>query len=171
MVVVAAIAVGLVAAVFLLAPRIQENRSYGYFGVFLANLLGNGTILLPVPSAAVIFATGAILSWQLVGLVGGVGAALGETVGYFAGRGGGAIVDYQPSEGRLAQWLARRATVTFFLLSVVPNPINDIACIWAGVQRYSFVRFFLAVWAGKTVKGLVLARAGAQSVTWLARFV
>jgi uncharacterized membrane protein YdjX (TVP38/TMEM64 family) len=163
----------LIAAVFALAlavlyyaPEIRDYEEYGYAGILLANVLGNGTIVIPMPSSAVNFSMGAVLDWRLVGLVGGLGAALGETVGYFAGLGGAQVIEYDPDRSRLRPWLERRGMLTMFMLSAIPNPLTDVACIWAGMHRYSFARFMLAVWLGKSLKALAFAWSGSHSFLW-----
>ena len=61
--------------------------SYGYIGVFLASLIGNATIILPLPTLFVIFVAGSILSPFWVGIAGGIGAAIGEMTAYLLGLG------------------------------------------------------------------------------------
>ena len=73
--------------------QLVDLRGYGYLGVFLISLLGNATVILPVPSLAVVFAGGGVLNPLLVGLVAGVGEPLGELTGYLAGYGGSAVID------------------------------------------------------------------------------
>lgn len=161
------IAVSITVGIIALAPQIQRFRHYGYPGIFLISLIGNATIVLPVPSLAVTFGMGAALHWPLVGLVAGIGEALGESTGYLAGYGGAAVIENRDLYDRLHYWMENHGMLTIFVLSVIPNPIIDLAGISAGASRYAFYKFILAAWMGKTIKTLAFAWAGSHSITWL----
>jgi len=159
--------------IFLYRDRVAEFASYGYLGLFLVSVVGNATILLPVPSLAATFVAGGILNPLLVGVVSGAGMAIGELSGYLAGYGGSAIiaVEDQGRYQRLESWMRRYGALTIFVLSVIPNPLFDLAGIAAGALHYPVWRFLLVCFLGKTVKGLVLAFAGARSLEWINRFL
>jgi membrane protein DedA with SNARE-associated domain len=57
--------------------------------------------------------------------------------------------------------------LTLFILAVIPNPLVDLAGMTAGMMKYPYPKFLLAVWLGKTVKSLIFAWAGAHSINWL----
>lgn len=133
----------------------------------MISLIGNATIVLPVPALAITFAMGAILWWPLVGLIAGIGEALGETTGYLAGIGGRAIVEHQHMYDRLRYWMENHGMLTIFILALIPNPFIDLAGIWAGAMRYSYLKFLTAAICGKTLKCLFFAWAGAHSLGWL----
>jgi uncharacterized membrane protein YdjX (TVP38/TMEM64 family) len=153
--------------IVIFAPQIQRFRHYGYPGVFLISLIGNATIVLPVPALAVTFGMGAALYWPLVGLAAGIGEALGESTGYLAGYGGAAVIENRELYNRLQYWMENHGMLTIFILSVIPNPIFDLAGISAGASRYAFYKFILAAWVGKTIKTMIFAWAGSHSVIWL----
>ncbi|MFQ5611178.1 MAG: YqaA family protein [Anaerolineae bacterium] len=169
---VLAVVVTLVISVTIIyfAPQIERFQGYGYPGVFLISLLGNATVILPAPSLAIIVTMGAVLNWTLVGLVGGLGEALGELTGYLAGFGGRVVIENRRLYRRLEGYMQRYGLWTVFALSVIPNPFFDLAGIIAGMLRYPLPKFLLAVWLGKTIKALAFAWAGAQSIYWLSRF-
>ncbi len=164
------LAIGITLAIFLLVPDINRFRQYGYPGVFLVSLIGNATIAMPVPSLAVTFAMGAVLWWPLVGLVAGIGEALGETTGYLAGFGGRAIIENREMYERLHYWMENHGMATVFVLSAIPNPLIDLAGITAGALKYPYYKFLLAAWLGKTFKTLIFAWAGSHSIVWLIQF-
>jgi len=142
--------------------RIEALEGYGYLGVFLISLLLNATIVLPAGNFLVLATMGAILpSAILVGLVGGLGAAVGELTGYAAGYSGQAIVSRQRVYTRLKGWVQRWGMLTIFILSVVPF-VFDLAGIAAGVIRFPLWKFFLACWLGRTILYLVIAWGGAM---------
>ena len=159
-------------AFFYFSTDISNLRSYGYFGIFLINMIGAASILLPSPAAASVLGGGAFLEPFLgvpafiwVGLVAGLGEAIGEFSGYAAGFGGRVIVEDKPSFLRMKRWMEKRGTLTMFLLSTVPNPVFDVAGLAAGAVRMPMRRFFLAVWSGKTIKNMWLAGMAAAGVS------
>lgn len=158
--------------IFLFRDRVAEFASYGYLGLFVISVVGNATVLLPMPSLVATFITGGVLNPWLVGIVSGAGMAIGELSGYLAGCGGRAIVEAKDRDRyqRLENWMRRYGALTIFVLSVIPNPVFDLAGIAAGALHYPVWRFLLFCFLGKTVKGLVLAFAGAQSLEWINRF-
>ncbi len=151
--------------------QIQHFQEYGYFGIFLTSLIGNASIALPIPSLFFTFVGGGTFNWVIVGLVSGVGEALGESTGYLAGYGGSAFIENQGLYKRMQHWMEKHGVLTIFVLSVVPNPIIDLAGIAAGASRFGYLKFLAACWAGKTIKTLIFALAGAYSVTWMLNFV
>jgi membrane protein YqaA with SNARE-associated domain len=154
-----------------LSNQIQRFRAYGYPGVFVVSLLGNATVILPAPSLAVVFAMGGVLHPLLVGLCAGPGEALGELTGYLAGYGGRAVIENRGMYDRLEHWMRRHGGWTVFVLSVIPNPVFDLAGISAGALRYPLWRFLLFCWIGKTIKTVAFAYAGAYSISFMERFL
>lgn len=151
--------------------RIRSLGQYGYLGVFLISLMGNATIILPAPSLAAVFAVGAVLNPVLVGLTAGMGEALGELTGFLAGYGGRAMVEDRAAFQRLERWVRRYGLWVIFILSVIPNPLFDLAGIAAGMLRFPPWQFLLSCWAGKTLKTVAFALAGAHSVDFLMRIL
>ena len=155
---------------------IPELRTYGYLGVFAISLIGAASIFLPTPSIAAIFGSGVLLDPLLgiptpiaVGLVAGLGEALGEFTGYAAGYGGGAAIQNRAFYGVVRSWMNRHGTVTMFVFSAIPNPVFDVAGIIAGATRMPMWRFFFSVWAGKTVKDILIAATGVASLGLIER--
>jgi len=165
------IVIGVTVAIVYYRNRLQQFAAYGYPGVFVVSLLGNATVILPAPSLAMVFAMGAVLKPVLVGLVAGVGEALGELTGYMAGFSGRALIENRARYEQINRWMARNGDLTVFLLSLIPNPFFDLAGMAAGVLRYPVWRFLIFCWMGKTVKTTLVALAGAQSITFIERFL
>lgn len=134
-------------------------------------MVGNATVILPVPSLAFTFTMGAVLEWYFVGLVAGIGEALGETTAYLAGLGGRAVIENRQVYTRLQYYMENHGMLTIFVLSLIPNPFFDLAGISAGALKYAFYKFLIAAWLGKTVKTLLFAWAGAHSVSWIVWFL
>jgi uncharacterized membrane protein YdjX (TVP38/TMEM64 family) len=161
------VAIGATVGVLYFIPDLERFKSYGYPGVFFISLIGNATVVLPVPSLAVTFAMGAVLAWPLVGLVAGIGEALGEITAYLAGMGGRAVIENRDIYDRLHYWMENHGMLTLFVLSMIPNPFFDMAGIAAGILKYEFYKFLIATWLGKTIKTLFFAWAGSHSITWI----
>jgi membrane protein YqaA with SNARE-associated domain len=168
---VACLLAGFVIAFFYFSAGIENLKSYGYAGLFLINVIGAASILLPSPAAASVFGGGALLEDFLgvpafiwVGLVAGLGEAVGEFSGYAAGYGGRFIVQERPAYSRIHSWMQKRGFATMFLMSTIPNPAFDFAGLAAGAVQMPLRSFFVAVLAGKVIKDTWMAAAGGVGI-------
>jgi len=145
------------------AETIKEKLdTLGYVGIFLLMFLSSATIVLPVPGLAGVVVGGAFLNPFLVGIVGGVGSALGETTGYVAGLGGKVVVEKGKRKmyNKLKRWMKRNGFLTIFISAALPNPFFDVAGLAAGALDYPFWEFLLACMGGKIIKCIALAYLG-----------
>jgi membrane protein DedA with SNARE-associated domain len=156
---------------FYFSQDISNLKSYGYVGLFLINMIGAASILLPSPAAASVFGGGALLedflgvpAFLWVGVIAGLGESVGEFSGYAAGYGGRIMVENRPEYQRIHRWMDRHGTTTMFLMSTFPNPLFDIAGLAAGAVQMPLKNFFFAVLAGKVIKDTWMAAAGAGGV-------
>lgn len=130
---------------------IEELEKYGYAGAFIISIIFNATLILPVGNMLVQMTLGAtVLSPVLVGLAGGVGATIGETTGYIAGRSGRGLIKRSKMYGRVEGWVKKWGVLTIFVFSIVPF-VFDLVGIAAGALRFPFWKFFLACMAGRIV--------------------
>lgn len=159
----------IVITVYIYSIRDQAEKfaGYGYPGIFLISLLSNATILLPTPGVAVIFAMGGVFNPLLVGIVAGVGAALGELSGYATGFSGQVVAERTKVYDRIEEWMGRYGTLTIFALAAIPNPFFDLAGVAAGALRMPLPKFLLACLLGKIIKMWIFAYTGYYSITWL----
>jgi len=165
---------GIVVGVFLLyrySPEtVDKLEGWGYLGVFLISLLLNATIILPAGNFLVMATLGAALCFPLVGLVGGLGAAIGELTGYIAGYSGQAMLQKHRLYTRLECWMKRWGSMTVFVLSAVPL-FFDVAGVAAGALRFPAWKFFIACWLGRVLLYTGVAWAGAMGweavLNWL----
>jgi uncharacterized membrane protein YdjX (TVP38/TMEM64 family) len=164
-------AAGVTILIYVFRDQLQSLDKLAYLGAFLAMLIGNATVILPVPGLIFVFALGSTLNPLLVGLIAGPGAALGEMTGYFAGYGGSALIDNFKLYRRIERWMHRYGLIVITLLAAVPNPAFDMAGIVAGGLRVGWWRFLIAAWIGKTIQGVIVACAGALSITWIEAFL
>jgi membrane protein YqaA with SNARE-associated domain len=164
--------VGIVVSVFgflffVLSWDLADLQRFEYAGIFLISLVGSASVVLPLPGAAVVVSSGQFVNdvagipfWLLVGLIAAVGETIGEMTGYLAGMGGKAVIEDRKSYRVLDRWMRRHGTGTMFALSVVPNPIFDIAGFMAGAVRMPIWRFAATVFVGKAIKNSALAAGG-----------
>ena len=137
-------------------------RMSGYAGVFLMGVIGSASPIWPLPGSwAAFVAAGLGLNPFLIGLAAGLGEPIGELSGYTAGYGGQIAVRKWKRYAQIEGWMKRHGGLTIFLVSAIPNFFIKLATIAAGALRYPLWRFFGFCWAGKTIKSLGFAFAGA----------
>ncbi len=102
------------------------------------------------------FIVGALLNPILVALVAGLGSAIGESTGYLAGYASrGLIMPQERKETwyqRIFHWMSAHPFLTIFLMDAIPNLLGDIAGLIAGRTKYSYFKFLLAGFLGKTIR-------------------
>ena len=139
---------------------IEGLETIGFVGILIANVIGSGSFVLPVPGIATVIIGATIWNPLLVALAGGTGSTIGELAAYLAGVGSyGAVRKvvgrnrwYVTWYSRLRGWIEARGMITIFLFAATPNPFFDIAGFAAGSMRYPIGRFTVACWLGKLVK-------------------
>jgi membrane protein YqaA with SNARE-associated domain len=138
--------------------RVAGLQNYGYLGAFLISLIGNATVLLfPAAVLPMLAAIGVVLypvtgpvGPVSVGLVGGVGAGIGEIVGYMAGYSGRGIAGNNKMYLKLVGWMRRWGALAIFITSLLPF-FFDLAGMVAGVLRFPLWKFLLVCWLGRTL--------------------
>lgn len=155
--------------VFIFRDKIVYLQNLGYFGVFIINLLGSATIILPIPSFAATIAGGAVLNPILIGIFSAVGSTLGELTGYFAGVGGEELVkkdkrslasELGKNIQKVEKWMDKRGLWVVFVLAAIPNPLFDLAGIISGASGIPIRKYLIAVFFGKLIKFVLLAYIG-----------
>ena len=145
--------------------------TFGYLGAFAVSFLGNATILVPFPYVVIPFVLGASIlhnPW-LVGLVSGIGAAMGEMTGYFAGYYGGRFLKEEDKINGFSEYVQRRPSMTPFIiwvLAATPIP-DDILIVPLGVARYSWWRVLIPLLIGKAIFLTAIAWAGRLGLLWV----
>jgi uncharacterized membrane protein YdjX (TVP38/TMEM64 family) len=134
--------------------------SLGYPGIFLIALISNATIFMPTPVLPVIFTLGGAYHPLWVGVVAGIGGAIGEITGYLAGLGGRAIIERAELYAKIQPWVSKYGGWAILLLAAVPNPLFDMAGIAAGVSKMPLGKFMLYCTLGQMIKMIGLAYAG-----------
>ncbi|MBI2580031.1 MAG: VTT domain-containing protein [Candidatus Aenigmarchaeota archaeon] len=150
--------------------------SFGYLGVFASSLIGSATIILPVPSFFIVIFAGTVLNPVAVGIIGGLGGAIGEMTGYLAGYGGRMLADKKSKKPK--KWLRNVEELfkkyggmpVIFIFAATPLP-DDIIGIFCGAIKYSPKKFFIATLAGKIVLYIFLAYAGFYGWDFVSKYL
>ena len=157
------------AATIALSVLIIQHRSYieqmahwGYVGCFVISVLTNGTFILPGFGIVFTFTLGGVLEPAVVGAVAGIGEAVGAIGAYFTGYAGRGLFRDRDSGLylRLSNLVDRHGSKAIFFVSAVLSPLFYPFAVFLGMVRFGWVRFFLATWAGRTVKSMVIAYLG-----------
>jgi uncharacterized membrane protein YdjX (TVP38/TMEM64 family) len=166
-----AFALGLSAFIYFNYNRLGDLQHFAYAGAFFAMLIGNATVILPVPGLIIVYVLGGTLNPFLLGLAAGPGAALGEMTGYLTGYGGSALIDNTKLYARIKGWMEKHGLIVIAIMAAIPNPAFDMAGIVAGSLRVKWWQFLIAAMIGKTVQATLIALAGALSIGWVKGFL
>lgn len=139
---------------------LAKLQGYGIFGIFLISVLGNATVVIPAPVILSAFIGGSVYNPILVGLVVALGATIGELTGFMAGVGGRVAITDHKHFKRIEKWMTKSGFLTLLVLATIPNPLFDLAGIFAGATNYPVKKFLLATFLGKSVKFLTVALLG-----------
>lgn len=137
-------------------------QGYGLFGILLISILGNATVVIPAPVILSAFVGGSIYNPILVGLIVAFGATIGELTGFMAGLGGRVAITDHRHFSKIEHWMGRSGFFTLLVLAAIPNPLFDLAGIFAGATNYPIKKFLLATFIGKSVKFLAVALLGSS---------
>jgi membrane protein YqaA with SNARE-associated domain len=157
--------VGCSVAVYLLPFGSAELAPLGYLAVFVSTLLAGMAIMVPGVNV-VVFVAGRSMDPFLVALVGGFGSVLGESTGYAGGRATRNLITERRLDSRWAKAVAtlvrRNAFLTILGLAFGSVVLADVAGLVAGRVGYSYRKFFLATFLGKTLRFLLIALLGGR---------
>lgn len=166
---------GLVATIVACVLLIQyweylpDFRSYGYLGAFILTLLTGIGLPLPFLYVVLIFALGAALNPALLGIVSGLGLAIGQLSLYVIGYLGRPLVaSRDPSSNgirnkiyfRIPVWVRRKTSLFNFFANAILNPFGVPITLALSASGFRTWKFFLTSFAGNTVKCLVIAYCG-----------
>jgi membrane protein YqaA with SNARE-associated domain len=139
------------AVLYLQRDRVAALGNWGYLGAFLIGLVGNATVILPMPSLLLLFALGVTFNPILIGVVGAAGGTIGEMTGYAVGLSGHYIISNHRMLRLARVWMQRWGSLALFAFALVPVLPMDIAGMAAGMVRFKVWKFLLAVFLGKAI--------------------
>ncbi len=152
---------------------VMQAQHYGYLGAFVISILAGATVFVPIPGILVVFTLGSVLHPALVGIVSGLGEAVGSIGVYLSGWGGQKAVQNLNHKfvDRFTDWIRRRGEIAVFLMSVILNPLFYPFAAIAGMLRFGLVKFFFLCWAGKSIKNMAIAYLGYFGLRSILRLV
>src|SRR5215216_967829 len=134
----------------------KYDKSISIGVLIISILLSVATLFIPGPTMIATFIVGSMLTPVLVSLVAGLGSAFGESTGYATGYASLAIISPRERKStwyqRVFHWMQKHPFFTIFILDAIPNPLNDIAGLIAGRNKYPFLKFLVASFLGKTIR-------------------
>ena len=141
---------------------------YGYFGAFIISTVGNFTVVFPVPYAITVYMLGAVLNPLALGVICGLGAAVGNVSAYFVGTLSHKLAEsrYGDKLNAVSILLDRYGPIILFVFSALPLP-EDLVLILLGMVGYDVFKTVFICFLGKTVMCILLAYAGRYSLIFI----
>ncbi len=162
-----AIFAAIVAASYLVIPRLGVQGVAAYGVGFLVQATTSATVLVPVTGIPALVVMSQDLNLLTLAVFGAAGGALGELFGYWLGSQGRGPLSNMRLYHRLETAMQRRGGLVVFLFAAVPLLPMDAAGIVAGVTRYPLGRFLTAMFAGKLLLLLTLFLVAREFLTAL----
>lgn len=144
-----------------LMPYVEQMKEAGYAGAFVISLVSSASIIIPTPGFVAVVELGKVLNPLLLGIVAGIGSAIGEMSGYYAGKQERENVRksgiYLHHEAAIRRW----GPLGMFFLALIPNPFLDFAGIACGAIGMPAWQFAISVSCAKIIKYTAFAYTGA----------
>ena len=136
-------------------------QAYGYLGAFLISVLGSLIPFLPVPYLVPIVLMAKTLDPLLLGVIAGVGGAVGKLTSYGLGRFGRKFLGEERKRKMnvLGKAIGKYGTFAVFLFALTPLP-DDVVYIPVGLTGLNMAKFMLANMLGKIVLSWIVAYTG-----------
>ncbi|HOZ02939.1 MAG TPA: VTT domain-containing protein [Candidatus Woesebacteria bacterium] len=132
---------------FFIALDPAYYAQFGYLGVFLFNLFGPGTILVPLMADH--------FNLGLLALISAFGMSANDSIVYLIGRTGQAVVLPGKKSSWARQLVARHGRLGLFAISLVPFPLDFVGGT-VGYLGFSYRYYLLPTFAGKFLRFLAL---------------
>ena len=144
--------------------------NYGYLGAFVLTLITGIGLPLPFLYVILVFALGPVLNPALLGIVSGLGLAIGQLLLYVIGYLGRPLLASKDPGGsngirnriyfRIPVWVRRKPSLFNFLTNAILNPFGVPITLALSASGFRTWKFFLTSFAGNTVKCSVIACFG-----------
>ncbi len=139
--------------------QLKNVESFGLFGLFLINFFSSATIFLPSPGIVSVPVAAAIYNPLSVVLLGSLGSALGEGVGFLFGHSSMQVLNGKKHKilYHLNKFIFEKYGLPLIVIfAAIPNPVVDGLGILAGMAGYPLHKFLLAVLLGRIVRNIGL---------------
>jgi len=127
-----------------------------YIGVFIISIFGNLTIIFPVPYIIALIVISAVIGFPgvnpvLLGIIGGLGASIGEISAWLIGRGSQNIIRNSEHIARMKTYVDKGwAPLLIFIFAATPLP-DDAFLIVLGMASYSIIKTLVYCFIGKFI--------------------
>ena len=160
-VVIAALVISRIASESLAVQEVVET--YGYFGVLITAVISSINPIIPIPAVAfvpVFLASG--LGFWPVALTIAFGVTLGDTIGYFIGRAGFAVLSDHMAEymDKIKEWRKkhpRMPLVILFIYTLIAPTPNELIVIPLALAGYRLAHILPILLVGNFIFNTVLA--------------
>lgn len=145
-------------ATFFMIFNPEPFLRYGYPGIFVFNLFGPGTFLVPVLSRH--------LNVYLLALTSASGMAINDSVSWYMGKNGDVVLPRSKRVIEAEKTLHKYGPLGLLLFAFIPMPYDFIGLI-AGYMEFPFWRFWMPTFLARFVR-FVLLGFGVISIWGLA---
>jgi membrane protein YqaA with SNARE-associated domain len=133
----------------------EEFGDFGiYLGIFLISIFGNITIIFPVPYVVALIVVSAIIPGVnpiFIGIMGALGASIGEISAWLIGRGGQEAIGHSNNIERMKSYVEKGwAPILIFIFAATPLP-DDAFLIVLGIAGYGILKALFFCFLGKFV--------------------
>lgn len=133
----------------------EEFGDFGiYLGIFLISIIGNITIIFPVPYVVALIVVSAIIPGVnpvFIGIMGALGASIGEISAWLIGRGGQEAIGHSNNIERMKSYVEKGwAPILIFIFAATPLP-DDAFLIVLGIAGYGILKTLFFCFLGKFV--------------------
>ena len=139
----------------------EALQAYGYVGAFLISVLGSLIPFLPVPYLIPIVLMSKTLDPLLLGILAGIGGAVGKLTSYGLGRFGRRLLgeERRKKMTALGRAIGKYGALAVFLFALTPLP-DDIIYIPIGLTGFDLMKFMFANVLGKIILSWIVAYSG-----------
>lgn len=132
---------------FIISITPDSFLKYGYFGVFIFNVVSSGLLIIPVLVAK--------MNIFLIVLVSALGNIPNTSINYLVGNTSNHLFSRHPVVLKLKKWMEKFGLIIVYILAIVPMPL-DVNGLLSGYVGIPYKQYILVNFLGKiTVFALV----------------
>lgn len=131
----------------LISTQPEPFLKFRYFGVFVFNLFGPGTLLIPTLSK--------YMNVFLLAFSSACGMSLNDSLSWYIGSYSHEIIPHSRKMERIEKSVNKYGFSALFIWSLIPIPYDFIGLV-AGYLGFSYRKFILPAFLGKFVRFLLL---------------
>ncbi len=131
----------------LISVKPEPFLKFGYIGVFVFNLFGPGTLLIPSLSK--------YMNIFLLAFASSAGMSLNDSLSWYIGKFGHEIIPHSKKAEKIEKGVRKHGFPALFLWSLIPIPYDIIGLI-AGYIGFSYKRFIIPTFLGKFTRFILL---------------